>query len=113
MPPSSRRRLSRIPGIVDLEVTLEQDIPEYRLTVDRERAVDTGLMTAKIVRTVGALVGGKAVSTYEDEDGDAVNLRVRLPRTCGRIRPGETVASDRSEAGPASGPGSPGGTGLL
>jgi len=25
------------------------------------------------------LVGGQAVSTYEDEDGDAVNLRVRLP----------------------------------
>jgi HAE1 family hydrophobic/amphiphilic exporter-1 len=68
-----------IKGIVDLDVTLEQDIPEYRLTIDRERAVDTGLMTANIVRTVGALVGGKAVSTYEDEDGDAVNLRVRLP----------------------------------
>ena len=67
-------------GIVDLDVTLEHDIPEYRLTVDRERAVDTGLMTANIVRSVGALVGGKAVSTYEDEDGDAVNLRVRLPQ---------------------------------
>jgi hydrophobic/amphiphilic exporter-1 (mainly G- bacteria), HAE1 family len=67
-------------GIVDLDVTLEQDIPEYRLTVDRERAVDTGLMTANIVRTIGALVGGKAVSTYEDQDGDAVDLRVRLPQ---------------------------------
>jgi HAE1 family hydrophobic/amphiphilic exporter-1 len=65
---------------VDIDVTLEQDIPEYRLIVDRERAVDTGLMTANIVRTVGALVGGKAVSTYEDQDGDAVNLRVRLPQ---------------------------------
>ncbi|HMK65100.1 MAG TPA: efflux RND transporter permease subunit, partial [Thermodesulfobacteriota bacterium] len=58
----------------------EQDTPEYRLRVDRERAVDTGLMTANIVRTVGALVGGRAVSTYEDEDGDAVHLRVRLPK---------------------------------
>jgi HAE1 family hydrophobic/amphiphilic exporter-1 len=74
-----KEKIQRISGIVDLEVTLEQDIPEYRLKVDRERAVDTGLMTANIVRTVGALVGGKAVSTYEDQDGDAVNLRVRLP----------------------------------
>jgi HAE1 family hydrophobic/amphiphilic exporter-1 len=74
-----KEKIQRIPGIVDLEVNLEQDIPEYRLKVDRERAVDTGLMTANIVRTVGALVGGKAVSTYEDQDGDAVNLRVRLP----------------------------------
>jgi HAE1 family hydrophobic/amphiphilic exporter-1 len=74
-----KEKIYSIPGIVDLEVTLEQDIPEFRLTVDRERAFDTGVMTASIVRTVGALVGGQAVSTYEDEDGDAVNVRVRLP----------------------------------
>jgi HAE1 family hydrophobic/amphiphilic exporter-1 len=74
-----KEKIKQIPGIVDLEVNLEQDIPEYRLKVDRERAVDTGLMTANIVRTLGALVGGKTVSTYEDQDGDAVNLRVRLP----------------------------------
>ncbi|RJP20256.1 MAG: RND transporter [Deltaproteobacteria bacterium] len=69
----------RIPGIVDLEVTLEQDIPEYRLTVDRERAADLGVTTGNVVRTVGAMVGGQAVTTYEDSDGDAVNVRVRLP----------------------------------
>jgi len=69
----------KIPGVVDMEVSLEQDIPEFRLVVDRERAVDAGIMTGDIVRAVGALVGGQAVSTYEDEDGDAVNVRVRLP----------------------------------
>jgi HAE1 family hydrophobic/amphiphilic exporter-1 len=74
-----KEEIYRIPGIVDLEVTLEQDIPEFRLVVDRERAVDAGVMTGDIVRTVGALVGGQAVTTYEDEDGDAVNVRVRLP----------------------------------
>jgi hydrophobic/amphiphilic exporter-1 (mainly G- bacteria), HAE1 family len=70
----------KIHGIVDLEVSLEQDIPEYRLTVDRERAVDTGVTTNAIVQTVGALVGGQVVTTYEDEDGDAVDVRVRLPQ---------------------------------
>jgi len=74
-----KERIYPIQGITDLEVTLEQDIPEFRLAVDRERAVDAGVMTADIVRTVGALVGGQAVTTYEDEDGDAVNVRVRLP----------------------------------
>ena len=74
-----KEKIYNIPGIVDLEVTLEQDIPEFRLTVDRQRATDAGVMTAHIVRTVGALVGGQAVTTYEDEDGDAVNVRVRLP----------------------------------
>jgi len=74
-----KEKMYQIPGIVDIEVTLEQDIPEYRLAVDRERAVDVGITTAHIVRTVGTLVGGQAVTTYEDEDGDAVNVRVRLP----------------------------------
>lgn len=76
-----KEKMYQIPGIVDIEVTLEQDIPEYRLTVDRERAFDVGITTGHIVRTVGALVGGQAVTTYEDEDGDAVNVRVRLPDT--------------------------------
>jgi HAE1 family hydrophobic/amphiphilic exporter-1 len=75
-----KEEVYKIPGIVDLEVTLEQDIPEFRLTVDREKAMDAGVMTADIVRTVGALVGGQAVTTYEDEDGDAVDVRVRLPQ---------------------------------
>ena len=74
-----KEKIYGIPGIVDLEVTLEQDIPEYRLTVDRQRASDAGVMTVHIARTVGALIGGQAVTTYEDEDGDAVNVRVRLP----------------------------------
>ena len=76
-----KEKIYRIPGITDLEVTLEHDIPEFRLVVNRERAYDAGIMTGHIVRTVGALVGGQAVSTYEDEDGDAVNVRVRLPLT--------------------------------
>ena len=38
-----KKMVRPIKGIVDLDVTLEQDIPEYRLTIDRERAVDAGL----------------------------------------------------------------------
>ncbi|MFN7990506.1 MAG: efflux RND transporter permease subunit [Thermoanaerobaculia bacterium] len=68
-----------MPGIVDVETTLELDLPEYRLVVNRERAADAGLSTPAIARTVGALVGGQAVTTYEDEEGEAVDVRVRLP----------------------------------
>ncbi len=74
-----KKSLYGVGGIVDLEATLEQDLPEYRLTVVRERARDAGLGTDAVVSTVGALVGGQIVSTYEDEAGEAVNVRVRLP----------------------------------
>ena len=68
-----------IRGIRDIEISLEHDAPEYRITVDRETASSAGITTDTIVRTVGALIGGEVVSTYEDEDGDAVDIRVRLP----------------------------------
>ncbi|MFH0945113.1 MAG: efflux RND transporter permease subunit, partial [Planctomycetota bacterium] len=74
-----RDKMYAIQGIRDIEISLEHDIPEYRLVVDREKAASAGVMTDHIVRMVGALVGGEVVSTYEDEDGDAVDIRVRLP----------------------------------
>ncbi|MBF0397058.1 MAG: efflux RND transporter permease subunit [Desulfobacterales bacterium] len=72
--------LSKVPGIIDLESTMEYDIPEYRLNVNRERAIDAGVMSSNIVRTVAAMVGGEVATTYEDEDGQAINVRVRLPQ---------------------------------
>jgi HAE1 family hydrophobic/amphiphilic exporter-1 len=83
-----KKELYSMAGVVDLEVSLEQDIPEFRLAVDRERTFDAGVMTDQIVRLVGTMVGGHAVTTYEDEDGDAVNVRVRLPQTL-RADPGQ------------------------
>jgi len=74
-----KEELYKVPGIVDLAMTLENDIPEYRLRVDREKALSAGVTTNDIVNTLGRLVGGEAISTYEDEDGDAVDVRVRLP----------------------------------
>ncbi len=74
-----RDEMYGIKGIVDMEISMEHDIPEYRLSVDREKAMNAGVLTDDIVRTVGALVGGEVVSTYDDEDGDAVEIRVRLP----------------------------------
>ncbi len=71
--------LYKVPGIVDIEATMEQDLPEIRLAVDRERAAATGLGSAAVANNVALLVGGQAASTYEDEEGEAVNVRVRLP----------------------------------
>jgi HAE1 family hydrophobic/amphiphilic exporter-1 len=74
-----RRELYKVRGVVDIEAAMEQDLPEYRLTIDRERAAATGLGTSAVASTLGVLVGGQAVSTYEDETGEAVDVRLRLP----------------------------------
>ena len=72
--------LYRVPGIVDVDAPMVQELPEYRVVVDRQRAAASGLGSAAVSNTVAVLVGGQAVTTYEDEEGEAVNVRVRLPQ---------------------------------
>lgn len=76
-----KEEMYKVPGIVDIEASGEQDLPEYRLTVDRERAAASGLGSGAVASTVATLIGGQAVSTYEDDEGEAVNVRVRLPQS--------------------------------
>ncbi len=75
-------------GIVDVSMTLENDIPEYRLRVDRDKALSSGVTTGSIVNSLSRLVGGEAISTFEDQDGDAVDVRLRLPAEL-RSTPGQ------------------------
>ncbi len=98
-----KRELSTVPGIVDVEAAGEQDIPEYRLVVDRERASASGLGSGAVANTVASLVGGQVVTTYEDEEGDAVNVRVRLPQALrGTVNQvGNLKISVQTEKGPA------------
>ena len=86
-----KQQLYTIPGVVDIDAPMAQDLPEYRLTVDREHAAAVGLGTAAVSRTVGMLVGGQAVTTYEDEDGESIDLRLRLPE---RLRQDVTQIGD-------------------
>ncbi|PKN19315.1 MAG: AcrB/AcrD/AcrF family protein [Deltaproteobacteria bacterium HGW-Deltaproteobacteria-6] len=98
-----RDEMYGIRGIVDLEISMEHDIPEYRLTVDRDKALNAGVVTDDVVKTVGALVGGEVVSTYEDEDGDAVDIRVRLPEDL-RRNPDQVKNLQLVLAGQGAGP---------
>ncbi len=75
-----KREMYTVPGIVDVEAQMEQDLPEYRIVIDRERAAAQGLGSGAVAGAVGVLVGGQAVTTYEDEEGESVNVRVRLPQ---------------------------------
>jgi HAE1 family hydrophobic/amphiphilic exporter-1 len=76
-----KRELYTVPGIVDIEAGMEDDLPEYRLRVNRERAAASGLGSGELANMLAVLVGGQAVTTYEDHDGEAVNVRVRLPQS--------------------------------
>ena len=49
---ANHHTLPSVPGIVDLESSLDTDTPEYRLVVDRARAADLGVSIAAVAQTV-------------------------------------------------------------
>jgi hydrophobic/amphiphilic exporter-1 (mainly G- bacteria), HAE1 family len=70
--------MGRIPGLADVETSLEKSKPELRLEFDRERAGDLGLNVAPVAMTLRAAVTGEVATTVEDSAGDSHDVRVRL-----------------------------------
>jgi hydrophobic/amphiphilic exporter-1 (mainly G- bacteria), HAE1 family len=95
------RRLALIPGVVDVDRSLELEKPEVRVIIDRNKAADLGVEVKTIADAVGALIGGVTVVDFK-ERGESYDVRLRLtdkernlPTDLDRIwihtRKGETV----------------------
>ncbi|MBI2885595.1 MAG: efflux RND transporter permease subunit [Chloroflexi bacterium] len=70
-------RMSRMPGVVDLESSYKPGKPELRMAIDRARAVDLGVSAASAASTVRLLINGEAVSTLREGDKET-DIFVRL-----------------------------------
>ena len=70
--------MAKIPGLVDVETSLEKSKPELRVQFDRDRAGDLGLNVAPVAMTLRAAVNGEVATTIEDAAGDSHDVRVRL-----------------------------------
>jgi len=72
------REMGRIPGLVDLDTSLEKSKPELRISVDRQRVSDLGLTAGVIGSTLRAALTGEVATKIEDALGDSYDVRVRL-----------------------------------
>jgi HAE1 family hydrophobic/amphiphilic exporter-1 len=70
--------MAKIPGIADVETSLEKSKPELQVRVDRARASDLGVPAGVIGSTLGAAVAGQVATVIEDAEGDSHDVRVRL-----------------------------------
>ena len=70
--------MRQIPGVADIENSLEKSKPELRVNVDRQRASDLGIPVATVASTMQAGVVGAVATTIQDSIGDNHNVRVRL-----------------------------------
>jgi HAE1 family hydrophobic/amphiphilic exporter-1 len=72
------QRMANIPGVTDLDTSMERSKPELRVSIDRNRASDLGISAASIASLLRAGVVGEVASKIEDEAGDSHDVRVRL-----------------------------------
>jgi HAE1 family hydrophobic/amphiphilic exporter-1 len=67
-----------VPGAADVDRSLDRDKPEVRIQIDRKMASELGINLDSVATTLRALLNGEVATQFEDPDGDAYDVRVRL-----------------------------------
>jgi hydrophobic/amphiphilic exporter-1 (mainly G- bacteria), HAE1 family len=77
-----KTRSGEIPGVVDADVSLRLDKPEFRIHVDRDRAADLGVDTTDVASSLRIMVGGDdKVSRYRDDStNEDYDVQLRLEK---------------------------------
>ena len=70
-------QIAKIPGMVDIDRSLELEKPEVRVIIDRNKAADLGIDVRTIAEAVGALIGGVDVAEFKS-GGESYDVRLRL-----------------------------------
>ncbi|PKN68844.1 MAG: AcrB/AcrD/AcrF family protein [Deltaproteobacteria bacterium HGW-Deltaproteobacteria-12] len=71
---------SKLPGIVDVDTSLEVGKPEFKVYIDRDRAANLGVDVASVAEAINLLISGELdIARYKDETrGKRYDIRVRL-----------------------------------
>jgi CzcA family heavy metal efflux pump len=78
--------LARVEGIKDISISRQEEKPEVRVVVDREKASKLGLDVRTIGKAVETLFAGTTATRYR-EGGDEYDVELRLrPEDRGRIQ---------------------------
>ncbi|HET9830702.1 MAG TPA: efflux RND transporter permease subunit, partial [Vicinamibacterales bacterium] len=70
------QRVKQIPGVVDVDTSMNAGKPEMSVRVDRPKAADMGVQIADAAEALRLLVGGDQVTTY-NEGGEQYEVHLR------------------------------------
>lgn len=71
-------KLSDNPDLGRIDLDLQLDLPQLKMTVDRTRAASLGLNAQDIADAVNMMTGGINIAKYNDEPGDGERYDVRI-----------------------------------
>jgi hydrophobic/amphiphilic exporter-1 (mainly G- bacteria), HAE1 family len=70
--------IRNVAGAVDVDRSLDRDKPEIHVHVDRKLASELGINLESLAMAMRTLLNGEVATQFEDKDGDAYDVRVRL-----------------------------------
>jgi HAE1 family hydrophobic/amphiphilic exporter-1 len=74
-----KNEFAKLPGVVDVDTSIETGKPEVRVRIDREMAANYGVSATAIGNTVNTMIGGEIVGKYKDEkEGERYDIVARL-----------------------------------
>lgn len=74
-----KEQIRTTPGIVDIDLMMEADQPEYIFEVDKEKAMRLGVTPAQIVASINAALSGISVGMLHDPEAfEPVNIVLQL-----------------------------------
>ncbi len=71
-------RLHGIPGLVDVESSLESDTPRVQLAIKRDAASDLGLSTGAVATALRTLLAGQDVGNWRASNDETYDVQLRL-----------------------------------
>ncbi|MBF0396824.1 MAG: efflux RND transporter permease subunit, partial [Desulfobacterales bacterium] len=75
-------QFAKLPGIVDVDTSIEAGKPELKVYIDRDKSADLGINVAAIAEAINALISGDTeVTKFKDESkGRRYDVKVRLDK---------------------------------
>ncbi|MDD5772090.1 MAG: efflux RND transporter permease subunit [bacterium] len=70
-------RIKKIPGLVDFNISLKENLPEVQVKLNRAKTSDLGLNTNQIANLLQTSIDGQVASTMWDKN-DEIDIRVKL-----------------------------------
>jgi len=73
-----RKKLAEVPGLVDLDSNYEPGKPEFRVSINRDRAADLGVNVNSIATALRTFVAGDEQATTYREGDDRYDVMLRV-----------------------------------
>ena len=80
-----KQQLDQVPGLGQLDIDLQLDLPQLEMVLSRERIHSLGITSRDVAMAVNVMSGGYDIARYNDDPGDGERYDIRLKAGEGQL----------------------------